>query len=1104
MTDFTSKNTVYYDVLQYNGTNAPIPANSDNKLIYPLFNDSNNYSVGIGKATFDLSTIPLTSSNIGLKLYQVGLKVGDTEETAYVRQVNANQDNFVWNCPKGSTTLTKYKYSSAGTITQISSQNFANVVNGIVVYNFVVDDYSNVFVAGSVASENVDTLFVIDENNNLLTELSFTDIKHIYIDRGQNLYVCDESETPTVYVYGMNNSIGNVNLTQRELITENRAGNKLVNLLFCVADGEIIVGYDRNTITLYNSSFEPQTDIQEQAITQLQNLANINATANTYVLSNSNALNDTLYGTNNNLVYNVNTDTQQTNGTIASNIAITSAYAFAVGTDNFTYATAYPFVNVPVNWSLANNSIGLKGIYSYQKLGLLYAIGNSDLYYGFNLNCGKNPTAVPNSWSEVGEFEISAVPQINPTNIDIQSTTNKIFACGSDDNLYVTSYATFPFELLFTNQSEANLNDSFIYGIQANNTSSLVRNFNLQSANSLSIFKQATRFWSAESSGLTNTLNIYDLNFNLLETNQNFDTNLNFMTYFKSAGYFAYQNDTPEVVVRRISNKTIVQSYPIPEGGNLTILCEVDSTHFAMIVDQVVYIFDYTSTNYITFIAVPNDAYDMDANQSDVVNGASSLFVLANRLQQPTACTQIYKITFTDNTYTTANAPSLVYTETRQNLTISYLECHQGISAIGFITANQTNASSPTNVSLNYLYSYGGYSTNNQNTTPININISNFNYGITKYQTYMLNSVSSSQLFTQVNTNGFQLSAVCVSRSNQNNLYAIGKADNKIYEGSILSNSVTFTLMELFQNETYNYLTSTPNTQQQIASTLYLYGLTSQNLITSLPLADECGAVAKNDVANQYMVSYLTQQKVQAFNASTFASQFTSNLSGAYRIMTKNGSDIDVGGANIFNISTLINAINLALVDATNKINQALGAGTIPTAPLLTLDYQTGLCTLAYPSVLAQSANGILFNQSLINLIYFQTVPDTLSSLLLLVLNPQAESITQTTKTIYQFNQLSRILFVSNTIFVVGNWYGINSFSHIITDIDVPVDQFVENLGQKLYYQPPFLRTFFMNSNLPLERIQLQILYEYRNGSQFQLLINPQQNMNCKLQFVKK
>jgi hypothetical protein len=571
------------------------------------------------------------------------------------------------------------------------------------------------------------------------------------------------------------------------------------------------------------------------------------------------------------------------------------------------------------------------------------------------------------------------------------------------------------------------------------------------------------------------------------------------MTYFKSAGLFAYQNNTPEVVVRRISDKTIVQSYPIPEGGTLTILCELDSTHFAMIVDQVVYIFDYTSTNYITYIAIPNDAYDMDANQTDIVNGASSLYVLSQN-------STIYRITFTNNTYATANTPVLIYTETRTNLSISYLECHQGISAIGFITANRTVPSSPTNVSLNFLYQYGNpsYSSNNRTTTPISISYTNFKYGIRKYETYMLNTVSSSQLFTLVNTNGFQLDAVCVSRSNQNNLYAIGKADGKIYEGSLLNNSVTFTLMDLFQNQTYNYLTSTPNTQQQIESTLYLYGLSSQNLITSLPLTDECGAIAKNDVANQYMVSYTAQQKVQAFNASTFASQFTSNLSGAYRIMTKNGSDVDVGGVNIFNISVLINAINLALIEAANKINQSLGTGTITTAPLLTLDYQTGLCSLAYPSVLTQSGNGILFNQNLINLIYFQTVPDTLSSLLLLVLNPQAESITQTTKTIYQFNQLSRILFVSNTIFVVGNWYGINSFSHILTDIDVPIDQFVENLGQRLYYQPPFLRTFFMNSNLPLERIQLQILYEYRNGSQFQLLINPQQNMNCKLQFVKK
>ena len=106
MTDFTKVNNVYYDVLQYNATSEQIEANSDTKLIYPLFNDANNYSVAINKATIDLSTVPLTQKNIGLKQYQVGLKIGTTEELSYVRQVNSNQNNFVWNCPQNGTVIT--------------------------------------------------------------------------------------------------------------------------------------------------------------------------------------------------------------------------------------------------------------------------------------------------------------------------------------------------------------------------------------------------------------------------------------------------------------------------------------------------------------------------------------------------------------------------------------------------------------------------------------------------------------------------------------------------------------------------------------------------------------------------------------------------------------------------------------------------------------------------------------------------------------------------------------------------------------------------------------------------------------------------------------
>jgi hypothetical protein len=499
---------------------------------------------------------------------------------------------------------------------------------------------------------------------------------------------------------------------------------------------------------------------------------------------------------------------------------------------------------------------------------------------------------------------------------------------------------------------------------------------------------------------------------------------------------------------------------------------------------------------------MPNNVCDITVNEVDIQNGASTMFAVVQTQPNNEALGQeIYKITFTDNTYTAVAAQNIIYTTTRS---IAQVNIHQNIQDLLFIEGDWNGTTGVfNNVNFKSLMKLGGYSTNNLITASMpNQSFMNSYWIPSKSIVYMAQSTSETHKWTQVPSN-ITLKSVSVSRSNQNKLYGLGSADSKIYIGNYLNNAITFTQYTEF-TQTYDYLSNTINTSQTIQSKLYLYGLQSQNLITSLDLQDECGAIAKNDVADQYMVSYKINNQIKAFSAETLTPQFTSSLTGAYRIFTKNGSDVDVGGVNIYNMSVLINAINNAFLEATTKINQSLGAGTISTPPTLSLNYQTGLCTLTYPSVLTQSANGILFNQNLLNLVYYQSTLDQQSGLYLLVLNPQAESITQNSKTIYQFNQLSRILFVSNTIFVVGAWYGINSFSHIITDIDVPVDQFVENLGQRLYYQPAFLRSYFMNSNLPLERIQLQILYEYRDGSQFPLQINPQQNMTCKLQFIRK
>jgi len=1108
MTDFTSKNNVYYDMNVYNPTSVPVKAQIDNKLLFPLLNRADDYSVSLAKAKVPLDSIPLTRDNLPLKLYQLGLKIGTTEELAYVRQVNANQDNFVWNCPKGSTTITKYKYSSTGTLIQVSQQNLQLLVPNI--YNFVVDDFQNYFIVGSdTLSEIPNKVYVVDEQNIVLQTLDFVHVKHIYIDRGQNLYVCDEAPTPTVYIYSMLNGIGTVNITQKTTLTTNKAGNPLVNLLFCVADNEIIVGYNQNTITLYNEQYQPQTDIQEAAIKQLQNLANINATADTYVLANSNEIDDAIFGVQNQMVYDVNNNVQLTTGNIASPYCIQSSPSrgYAVGIDGYTYTTPYPITSPPARFSSVNTTTTIHAgcLWSAQKTSQLYALGTTYLYYARDFNCP--PNIIPtNTWTDVGEFQLPN--SITPINVDIQSSTNKVFVVGSDNNLYVSQNPIAQVELIFNNVGAGWSTNSLTWGLRqwdglGNQQNSLLNNFSVWNNNVISMFKQGTRYFVAFVNGTTPTLNTYSIvDYSLISTNPNLDTNFIGMTNLYSIGAFAYQNNSQDIIIRNISTYAVM--YSINVGYTVGTICELDATHIAVCesgIDGNIYIYNLQTLTLINTILLPNSVCDIAINQGDEFVYLTMFAVVQTQQNNEALGQQIYKITFTDNTYTNVDTQNVIYTTTRS---IAQINFHKNMKDLLFIEGDYNQSTLIfNNVNFKSLMETGGYSVNNIITASMpNKNFMSAGWIPNKYFVYMSQSTSETYKWTQVSSN-IPLKSVSVSRSNQNKLYGLSSTNSKIYIGNYLNNAITFTQFTEF-TQTYDYLSNTINTDPTIQSTLYLYGTTSQNLITTLELNDECGAIAKNDVANQYVISYKLNNKIQALNAETLVSQFTSPLTGSYRIFTKNGSDIDAGKVDIYNMSVLIDGINNAFIEATTKINQALGSGTIATAPSISLNYQTGLCTLTYPSVLAQSANGILFNQSLLNIVYYVSTLDQQSGLYLLSLNPQAETITQNVKTINKFNQLDKILFRSNTIYVIGAYFGLNDSNNIFFDIDCPTTDWIENLDQTLYFQPNFLRTYFLRSNLALDNIQIQLYYQYKNGNAYELYINNGENITVKLQFISK
>jgi hypothetical protein len=174
----------------------------------------------------------------------------------------------------------------------------------------------------------------------------------------------------------------------------------------------------------------------------------------------------------------------------------------------------------------------------------------------------------------------------------------------------------------------------------------------------------------------------------------------------------------------------------------------------------------------------------------------------------------------------------------------------------------------------------------------------------------------------------------------------------------------------------------------------------------------------------------------------------------------------------------------------------------------VSLNFTTGLATLTYSTDYSQSlTKGILMNKNLHQLLYYYSVVDGFNPNYYEVILPVGStSLLQTSKSLYLFNQLDKILFISNTIFVFGSYFGANNTNNIITDIDVPTnsDGYMNNLGQVVYYQPTFLRPYILNSNIPLSRVQMQIWYSTLDGNQYQLEIVPDGNWNAKLIFCRR
>ena len=121
---------IYFDCQTYNNTSSNILAQSDDDLSFDILSKTGDYNICITKAQIPLDSIPLTKSNIPLKQYQVTMSQGGFTESAYVRQYNASQDNFLYVANDANQNVTTYKYTPT-TATSQGTTDLSSIVSTI-------------------------------------------------------------------------------------------------------------------------------------------------------------------------------------------------------------------------------------------------------------------------------------------------------------------------------------------------------------------------------------------------------------------------------------------------------------------------------------------------------------------------------------------------------------------------------------------------------------------------------------------------------------------------------------------------------------------------------------------------------------------------------------------------------------------------------------------------------------------------------------------------------------------------------------------------------------------------------------------------------------
>ena len=372
-----------------------------------------------------------------------------------------------------------------------------------------------------------------------------------------------------------------------------------------------------------------------------------------------------------------------------------------------------------------------------------------------------------------------------------------------------------------------------------------------------------------------------------------------------------------------------------------------------------------------------------------------------------------------------------------------------------------------------------------------------------------LNATDNLVFNTTPITSNVDIVSITFDLHNPNVCYAVTDSISGtgiLYKGSYIPN---VELTPYLSDKAYcNYVLITPyddNSKIKISNNLWAIALNNPISTTSvqLPSAQISYGCSVDGLTNNLLVGDITNNQIVQFNLSNLEPTTVIPMTNISNIYSRSGNFIDQGALNIYDLDTYITQLNLCFQNCYKKLQFLDPALAIATAPSFTLNYTTGKLTLNYDVAYSNTGNGILINNNLLPYVKYKVFNNSINNLNSIVLNTSG-SLTQTSATIWKFNQLDKLV-LQTSLMLVSDITGDNSKSlNIFTEFDIDTSNptFFNN-DCSLLYSAILLRNYVLNSNTELRNIQYSFYYQYKDGERYKYYIPPNENLSIKLQFTK-